>query len=83
MGVRLKHFSLGCRTSAESPRDPGGRVMANGPRYLDSCGFALFALCWVALNFHEIFGVWGKGAVQPCLVLLAWTGNKESSWPGL
>lgn len=52
-------------------------------RYLYSCGFVLFALCWVAPKFHEIFGVWGTGSVQPCLVLLAWMGNKESSWPGL
>lgn len=58
--------------------------MASGPRYLHSCDSTkLFALCWVALNLPEVFGVCSKGSVELCLVLQAWTGNKGSSWPGL
>lgn len=50
------------------PRDPGGRVLARGPRYLYSCGFTLFAFVLGGPElpqniWHGGQGVW---AALPC-----------------
>lgn len=64
-------------------RDPGGRVLARGPRYLYSCGFTLFAFVLGGPElpqniWHGGQGVW---AALPCAAGLDGERGKSLAWP--